>query len=51
MGIVAATVVATAALSMFMGRDGGTSRKAAVREATHTIAVLPFVDMSPDRDQ
>ena len=51
MGIVAATVVAAAALFMFMGRNDGTSDKAAVRAATHTIAVLPFVNMSPDPDQ
>jgi serine/threonine protein kinase/tetratricopeptide (TPR) repeat protein len=53
-GIVAATVVAAAALFMFTGRNDDTSRKAAVGEATgneHTIAVLPFVNMSPDPDQ
>ena len=50
-GIVAAIVVAAAALFMFMGRNDGTSRKATVREATHTIAVLPFVNMSPDPGQ
>ena len=50
-GIVAASLVAAAALFMFMGRNDGTSRKAAVRESTHTIAVLPFVNMSPDAEQ
>jgi TolB-like protein/Flp pilus assembly protein TadD len=49
--IVAATVVAAAALFMFMGRNDGTSRKGAMSEATHTIAVLPFVNMSPDPGQ
>jgi TolB-like protein/Tfp pilus assembly protein PilF len=51
LGIVAATLVGAAALFMFMRRPDGTSRSAALREATHTIAVLPFVNMSPDPAQ
>ena len=50
-GIVAATVVTAAALFMLMGRNDGSSRTAAVGEATHSIAVLPFVNMSPDPEQ
>jgi len=49
-GIVAATVVAAGALFVFLGRNDDASRTAAVR-ATHTIAVLPFVNMSPDPGQ
>ena len=51
LGIVATTVVAMVALFVFMGRNDGTSPEATVRNTTHTIAVLPFVNMSPDRDQ
>ena len=50
-GIVAATVIAAAALFVFMGRNGGTPRKDTVRDATNTIAVLPFVNMTPDPGQ
>lgn len=53
-GIVAATVVAVAALFMSMGRNDDALRKAAVGAPTvngRTIAVLPFVNMSPDPDQ
>ena len=51
LGLVAATVVAAAALFMFMGRNDRTPDEAAVKAATHTIAVLPFVNMSPDPAQ
>jgi TolB-like protein/lipoprotein NlpI len=50
-GIVAATVVAAAALFMFIGRNDGTSRTPGIGRATHSIAVLPFVNMSADPDQ
>jgi TolB-like protein/Tfp pilus assembly protein PilF len=50
-GIVAAAVLAAAALFMFRARNDRTSRQTAAGEATHTIAVLPFVNMSPDPEQ
>ena len=50
-GVVAVMVIAAAALFMFMRRNDGTSRTAADGKAAHSIAVLPFVNMSPDRDQ
>ena len=50
-GIAAATVIAAAALFVFMGRNDGTAREAAVQEAANTIAVLPFANMTPDPGQ
>ena len=48
---MAATAVAAAAVFMFVTRYGDTPRTTAVKSATHTIAVLPFVNMSPDPAQ
>jgi TolB-like protein/Flp pilus assembly protein TadD len=50
-GIMAAILVVAAGVFMFMGRTERTSRTAATGQATNTIAVLPFVNMSADRDQ
>jgi eukaryotic-like serine/threonine-protein kinase len=53
-GVVASALVAVAALFMFMGRTDDGLRKATGPEPTidrHSIAVLPFVNMSPDRSQ
>jgi len=53
-GIVLAIMVVAAALVMFLGRSDDASQKAADGDARvnrQTIAVLPFVNMSPDRDQ
>ena len=51
MGVLAAVVVAAAALFLYVGRTDVATDTPAVRVATHTIAVLPFVNMSADRDQ
>ena len=46
----AALVLAVIAVFVFTGRDRGTPEQAATTE-DRTIAVLPFVNMSPDPDQ
>ena len=54
LGLVAAILATAVALLMFIGRNDDPSRKAARGEVAsdeHTIAVLPFVNMSPDPDQ
>jgi len=53
-GVAAAIVVTVAAGVVFMERNDGTPQDAAVGDAVtneRTIAVLPFVNMSPDPEQ
>jgi len=50
-GVAAASLIAAAALFALMARKDGTSRTVGGEGARHSIAVLPFVNMSAAPDQ